>query len=100
MATKTILCPVCGGKGFVYWSNNTEITNSIGSITCLHCNGTGWREVPMTNADRIRAMNDEDLANIVQHCCPPIKRIAETCYEETHCVDCWVKWLQQPAEEE
>jgi hypothetical protein len=52
-----------------------------------------------TNADRIRAMSDEDLAEFLSdddRACPPKwhncrKHISE-------CGGCWLEWLKQPAE--
>ena len=62
--------------------------------------------VPLTNADRIRAMSDEELATF-------ISEIADECERNTecnqHCYGCDIeycvresclKWLQQPAEED
>ena len=61
---------------------------------------------PTTNADRIRAMSDEELATF-------ISEIADECERNTecnqHCYGCDIeycvresclKWLQQPAEED
>ena len=59
---KEIVCPVCGGRGYVSWVNSTETSCYSGSKTCPHCNGTRWVEVDMTNADHIRSMTDEELA--------------------------------------
>ena len=69
------------------------------------CNA--WPDpVPMTNADRIRAMSDEELATF-------ISEIADECERNTecnqHCYGCDIeycvresclKWLQQSAEED
>ena len=44
---------------------------------------------PMTNADRIRAMNDEELAKLL--CCTGWRMI-----EQKECLE----WLQQPAEDD
>ena len=44
---------------------------------------------PMTNADRIRAMSDEELAELL--CCTGWRMI-----EQKECLE----WLQQPAEED
>lgn len=46
-----------------------------------------------TNADRIRSMSDEELAKILGNkcICPPTS-------ECVNCFDCWLEWLQQPAE--
>ena len=52
---------------------------------------------PQTNADRIRAMSDEELAKILggKCICPPTSGCAEVCGD---CVACWLEWLQKPAE--
>ena len=59
--TKQIACPVCSGHGFI----SVIGENTISSYTCDHCNGAGEIEIPMTNADRIRAMSDYELADIL-----------------------------------
>lgn len=61
---------------------------------------------PMTNADRIRAMSDKELAHWIslnscedftyEHCCTAEWR-KKPCNNK--CVACLVAWLQQPAEE-
>lgn len=52
---------------------------------------------PITNADRIRAMTDEELADFLWSCvrpgCPPIDCAFETCGAEK----CWLDWLKQEA---
>lgn len=54
---------------------------------------------PMTNADRIRSMSDEELTKVMDRMfgCPDIgdcKKMSEDCKA------CWLDWLQQPAEGE
>ena len=54
-------------------------------------------EYKMTNADRIRAMSDEELAKIIEHelGCP----VTGGCEKmPKDCKACWLDWLQQPAE--
>ena len=51
---------------------------------------------PMTNADRIRAMSDEELADFITNC---------GCYDHARdcrasCKDCTMDWLKQPVEDE
>ena len=104
--TKEVICPVCEGHGFSPIIGEYSIT----SHTCDHCNGSGLIKVPMTNADRIRAMGDEELARHLHcigwdcHLCAehirldnePLlrdQRCDENCFE--HCLE----WLKQPAEE-
>lgn len=69
MATKmkTILCPECDGKGHIARKEYTDNGDGTATVTvwnesCPTCKGWGNIEVPMTKADEIRAMNDEDLA--------------------------------------
>jgi hypothetical protein len=53
-------------------------------------------EKPKTNADRIRAMSDEELAEFISSCgCPDHAR---DCRKT--CTDCVMKWLGEPAEGE
>ena len=53
---------------------------------------------PQTNADRIRAMSDEKLADLLDkaaaNCCIDIAR---DCRES--CVDCINDWLKQPVKD-
>ena len=57
-----------------------------------------YRTDPMTNADRIRGMNDEELAEFIKH----IKVRAALCkaVKNNDAFDelCSSEWLQQPAE--
>lgn len=49
----------------------------------------------MTNADRIRAMTDEELAKhfaYYKFICPETIENSEQCIEK--CDECWLKWLQ------
>ena len=63
---KLVNCPQCGGFGFT----STPVSKNYGTTvcrakTCELCHGAGVIEVPMTNADRIRAMTDEELAGFL-----------------------------------
>lgn len=48
----------------------------------------------MTNADRIRCMTDEELAEIIK--CPLKGR---KCLWEESCKECCVRWLKEKCEE-
>lgn len=57
---------------------------------------------PQTNADRIRAMTDEELAELlISVCnrkeCPP--NYVGPCRLDCDSGDCWAKWLKQEASE-
>ena len=50
-----------------------------------------------TNSDRIRAMTDEELAEIFVHHCTKSES-AEWCSKYRKCCDCWLAWLRQECE--
>lgn len=58
----------------------------------------------VTNADRIRAMSDEELARLLasikdcHHC--PIGVVGKQCYEIYDTPESLLDWLKQPAPEE
>lgn len=49
-----------------------------------------------TNADRIRAMSDEELATVIM--CPDGMKDQPCSDADGKCVACCLRWLQQPAE--
>lgn len=54
-----------------------------------------------TNADRIRQMTDEELAEFIEGAiCPPkcYSRSIGEC-EKEECVPCWLKWLREEVKE-
>ena len=54
---------------------------------------------PITNADRIRAMSDEELAEFHAPAtagCPPSWRDAHN--KAKNCKDCWLEWLRKEVE--
>jgi len=67
------------------------------------------RTVEPTNSDRIRAMTDEELAEMhVGVGCPPGTDLNELCFGENgeellctppRCRECWLEWLRQEAQE-
>ena len=53
---------------------------------------------PITNADRIRAMSDEEMAEKIG--LRPVCPVNGDCEKMSmDCIACWLDWLQQPAEE-
>lgn len=104
---KTKRCPLCYGyKTINVWEeverDETSVTCEKREKTCPTCNGNG--EVPITNADRIRAMSDEELAIWIEttatvcECCSKL----DDCVAPPSCDKCVAnitEWLKQPAEE-
>ena len=97
-----MICPECNGKGETiyyvetYRDENTVTVEQRKGI-CWTCNGSG--EKPQTNADRIRAMSDEELAKWIRKImdcdqCP----IGLGCVLDKGCVPSLADWLKQPAE--
>ena len=59
---------------------------------------------PMTNADRIRSMSDEELAEFIDRCemndIDYAKTFCDLCNGQYECDQCRLDWLKQPAEGE
>lgn len=99
--TKLDVCKKCWGTGHVHGGDD----NSTWSKTCEECHGIGFIRVPMTNADRIRAMSDEELVKYfwdigVWDSFEDGKFCDNNCNAEHNCDLCRLKWLQQPCEED
>ena len=65
-----------------------------------------WKNEPLTNAQKIRDMTDEELVNLhysgSAHCIasdPTVCDRHDFIGNLTPCEQCYLKWLQQPAEE-
>ena len=65
---------------------------------CFACND-GNQFKPMTNADRIRSMTDEELAEFLFHAWNNASWCsAKDCPDEDSCLPCWLDWLKQECE--
>ena len=67
------------------------------AVSALRQQGVPGEDVgknePLTNAQKIRSMSDEELAEIIM--CP-YNIDEELCSKAGICLDCCLKWLQQP----
>lgn len=68
---------------------------------CLVCDGSGYTRP--SNADRIRAKRDEELAawlRVIADCegCPVTENFDE-CRHGKDCEDKWLEWLRREAKE-
>lgn len=63
-----------------------------------------YRTEPITNADRIREMSDEELAEFIDRCemgdIDYAKTFCDLCNGQYECDQCRLDWLKQPAEGE
>lgn len=70
---------------------------------CLMCD-SGEYFKPMTNADCVRAMSDEELAMFLNGSvspCPDPWYVGANCpYDNPNCDLCWLDWLHREAEGE
>ena len=66
----------------------------------INCTNYMPRQKPQTNADRIRAMSDEELARVFNRGCPPDRPPKECVkYWSVGCEGCWADWLRQPVKD-
>lgn len=72
---------------------------ALGELTGRLTSCPDFRQKPKTNSDRIRAMTDEELAELLLKAplCRAESRVA--CRSTKSCLECLTEWLQQPAEE-
>ena len=65
--------------------------------------------MPVSNADRIRGMSDEELAKFIKHLDSGLDEICDIqdisqdgngCDRHENCYACYLDWLKQPAKEE
>lgn len=91
----------------VYCDNckHKELIHKFDKWPCMDC-CDGDRRDPFTNADRIRAMTDEELAFLIawnSYDPPPWCREHEECpfigLDHVPCEECALDWLKQEAEE-
>lgn len=94
-------CPYCGGHGYINQFEDVEGGCRAWANECIACKGTGAILVPETNADRIRRMSDEELAEFLSD----FKDCAGDCLVGRGVKDCsgicatretLKMWLQQP----
>lgn len=83
----------------------------VGALACMGQKGMPyvrptdscdrWKTMKQTNADRIRAMSDEELANMlvdIGECdkrCPA--KLDDCIFSDSSCRSAWLDWLQQEA---
>ena len=110
-------CRKCGSGNMGVMPNKKN--PSATDLYCLDCGA--WQKFatkdeirlyqckkgPITNADRIRAMTDEELSEFISRIeigdfGPQVygKTFCDMCKGQYECDDCRLWWLQQPAEED
>ena len=80
-------CDTCINKK--YCANNLDAR-----AMCLQTDYVLFTPTYETNADRIRAMSDEELAHFMARVCPP----GGKCNEDGNCFICRRDWLKSPVE--
>ena len=98
MKTKKLVCYNCDGHGFITATYENGQTSAI----CPVCGGIGTHEIQMTNADRIRAMTDEELNELFHEIynAGAEDAVAYEWGQRTNSFEWTTEWLQQPAGEE
>lgn len=93
MSNPTIKKRVCDRCGKEFFETYKE-------WLCKDCmNELGWEYTPKTNADHIRAMSDEDLAEFLRwDICSKVCGDNRMC--NGWCDECVIGWLKQPYKED
>ena len=118
--TKIVTCPECMGRGFIEIHElrddprpDVPVCKTVTEV-CGRCHGAGRIQVPMTNADRWRAMTDEEMVDLVDKLLQKLcdagynTLIAQICDDKGDCGDgfcsdarrrdCIRRFLNRPAE--
>lgn len=98
-------CTECNGRGVATYyveihRDEKAVIRSAREDVCHTCNGSGKK--PVTNADCIRSMSDEELIKFFGHdsLCSYIQdNDKKWCDKRLACGNCLARWLQQPAKE-
>lgn len=88
----TGICPFCGKKVDKFIMFRGDV------VGCRYCCGI---HVKQTNADRIRAMTDEELVELFANDNCGYCRIHDFCFDKgcaINCEDVWLDWLRQEGE--
>lgn len=91
----------------VYFEKNGRCRKFSDDTTVSYCVMGSCPEQTLSNADRLRAMSDEELAEFISRIeigdfGPQVygKTFCDMCKGQYECDDCRLWWLQQPAEED
>lgn len=88
-------CEKCG-----WWAdvNGVCVCGYSGRPTTRHDSCTAWKTSIVTNADRIRSMSDEELAEFLRPYCQ--KGLWECEINAGRdCAKCWLEWLRGEVKE-
>ncbi len=84
-------CVYCTEEGYCKKYSDDEVTSWCVQSPC--------KDEKSSNADRIRAMTDEELATFLYHAWNNASWCsAKDCPDEDSCLPCWLDWLRQEAE--
>lgn len=91
----------------VYFEKNGRCRKFSDDTAVSYCVMGPCPEQTLSNADRLRAMSDEELAEFISRIeigdfGPQVygKTFCDMCKGQYECDDCRLWWLQQPAEED
>ena len=98
--TKTIVCPECNGFGYV----EEYVDERLRKNECNYCGGSRILRVPVTNADLIRSMSDDELAELFYGFCLSFDDCIDCPLHDTKCANSvflqdWRSWISEPAED-
>ena len=93
----------CGNCANGTWLKGKDAVPEV-CLECkyVHAEPSNWKEKIMTNADRIRAMSDEEFVDFIGHnsLCDRVQDNANWwCQEHASCKGCLEEWLKQPVTE-
>jgi len=89
----------CEKCSWLAYANGVCICSYSGRPTTRNDSCMAWKTSIVTNADRIRSMTDETLAELMVSECPPNYPHECNVYEQNDgnldCTKCWLNWLKE-----
>jgi hypothetical protein len=89
-------CKHCENKQVIATCKHVGITT--GDVPGSNCKWFVPKVIP--NGDKIRQMSNEELAKKFGYPCPPMPNKHCKGIDNEECTECWLKWLNAPAESE
>lgn len=87
-------------EAFHYSKHEISDTSKAIALECMIDASNRENPQPSTNADRIRAMDDKELAEFIDRCEAAGYNDSSVALEKNNNLMDTLDWLQQPAEEE
>ena len=87
--------------GECQWYDDQHLLCVVGGdVEPTDCACDSFIPIKFTNGDKIRQMSNDELAGKFGYPCPPLPKKHCNGIDNIECTECWLNWLNAPAESE